>query len=480
MSRLIRTATLATALFLTGCGSAFTGYDLAPNGLPVSEDALRRGLAFEAADVYRGVLEGRQALPDDDLLRLLYAGTAARYAGRYEESSRLLDLAGYVADDRVTRSVSREAISFLTSDRALAYTPPPTERLMIPALAALNYLDAGRFEEAAVEARRIEALLDRFDEGVPAAELPYDSRVLHYFAGAVFEAAGEWNGADVAYRRAGGLADSIGTARGSPPADSMGDVVVVVEHGFVPHRVEQSVVIVLPPAQAKALKDGDIGAKAAAALDAAARILVTAADYFGDRGPYYRDRAYHGTVRLEPWREDRCRRTSGSTAWCDEEDGENPYLLRISWPVLYQPDPPAASLGIRAGTATGAVARLDLSDGTRRDLNGDRKGMIARAVLRAAAKLALTAEIEDKVSEKDETAGEIVGALVNLGTLLVERADTRSWHLLPGSLSVARIRLPAGTHDLSLVGGTGSTGTTLGTIEVRPGRTTFLTTRLWR
>jgi hypothetical protein len=106
--------------------------------------------------------------------------------------------------------------------------------------------------------------------------------------------------------------------------------------------------------------------------------------------------------------------------------------------------------------------------------------MVARTVLRAAAKLALTAEIEDRVSEKDETAGEVVGALFNIGTLLAERADTRSWHLLPASVSIVRLQLPPGTHDLTVSTGQGGDTTPLGPVEVRAGRTTFVSTRIWR
>ncbi len=109
--------------------------------------------------------------------------------------------------------------------------------------------------------------------------------------------------------------------------------------------------------------------------------------------------------------------------------------------------------------------------------------MLARTVVRAASKIALAAAAEDVVAEKDETAGRIVGALANVGTLLTERADTRSWHLLPGSVSLARLRLPAGTHELTveLDGAGGGAGTlSLGPVHVRAGRTAFVTHRLWR
>jgi uncharacterized protein len=479
-----RVAALAVALPLSGCAAMMGGYDLAPNGLTRDEDAFRRALAFEAPKAYSSVINGRGTLPDDDLLRLLYAGIAGRYAGAHDESSRLLDVASYLAEDRVTTSLSREALSLITSDRALAYVPSRTERLMIPYLAALNYAENGNFEAAAVEARRIEALVDQFNDNTAFEERPVDNRFLHLFTGAIFEAAGDWNAADVAYRRAsrtGGPWELPWAPQGTPHDDALGDVIVLVESGFVAHRVEQSVIVVLPPAQVKMLTEGSVGEKALAAVEAAARILVTASHYYGDRSGYYHDQGYRSPIHLEPWRQDRCvdGQWRGSGGRCaDVEDDGNPYLLRIAWPVLFQDPLPGGPLRVRAGElGADPVARFDLSAGVRSDFDDQRAAMLARTVARAAAKLAITTSVEGSIGKRDEAAGQIAGLLTNLGTLMSERADTRGWHLLPGSVSMVRLRLPAGSHDLSLEA---ARGAPLATVQVRPGQTTFVTTRIWR
>jgi uncharacterized protein len=479
LKRAAGVAALAVALPLTGCAAVLGGYDLAPNGLTRDEDSFRRDLAFQAPAAYRSAIDGRRNLPDDDLLRLLYAGIAGRYAGAYDESSRLLDVASYLAEDRITLSLSREALSLVTSDRALAYVPGRTERLMIPYLAALNFLEAGDRDAAAVEARRIESLLDQLHGTAPADQRPPSSRFLHYFAGAVFETAGDWNAADVAYRRAG-TAESLGTrwtgaGYGSGTGgdgDSLGDAIVLIERGFVPHRVEQSVVIVLPPTQVKRLTDGSAGEKAVAATEAAARILLTAALHRGGRSGLYRDQGFRSGIHLEPWR--------AEDPDEDEDDSDvNPYLLRISWPVLYQEPRPSAPLRVRAGEiGADAVARFDVAAGVREDFDGQRAVMLARTVARAASKVAVSAAVEHSVGKRDEAAGRIAGLLTNLGTLATERADTRGWHLLPGDIAMVRLRLPAGTHELTLDGG--AAPSQLGTVTVRPGETTFVTTRLWQ
>jgi hypothetical protein len=460
---------LAVALLFSGCAALVGSYDLAPNGLTRDEDAFRRTLAFESPKAYQTAINGGSALPDDVLLRLLFAGAAGRYAGAHEESSRLLDVASYLAEDRVTVSLSREALSLVTSDRALAYVPGPTERLMIHYLAASNYLDAGNVDAAAVEGRRIEALLDRIQGDAGPAERSRDHQFFHYLTSAIFEAAGDWNAADVALRRAGPVGESLrGRPAGGSEGVSLGDVLVLVEHGFVPHRVEQSVVIALPPGQAAMLTDGSAGEKLLAAADAATRVLLTASHQYGDRSGYYRDPGFRAPLHLEPWRGDK-----------DAGSG-TPYLLRMSWPVLYQEPVPEAPVRVRVGElAADAQARLDVAGGVRADFDAQRATILARTMVRGVAKLALSSAVEESVGKKDENVGRLAGLLTNLGTAATERADTRAWHLLPGSVSMVRLQLPAGTHELSLENGRGGV-TPVGTVTVRPGETAFVSTRLWR
>jgi uncharacterized protein len=468
VGRLRAVLLLAVAVPLAGCAAMLGGYDLAPNGLTRDDDALRRALAFEAPRAYEAMLNGKGAVPEDPLLRLLFAGMAGRHGGSPVESSRLLDVASYLAEDRVTLSLSREALSLVTSDRSLAYVPTTTERLMIPYVAALNFLEAGKLDAAAVEARRIEALLDQTLDGIAPADRPRDAAFLHHFAAAIFEAAGDYNSADVSYRRAGRIDESLGrSSRTDGGGSDMAEVVVLVERGFAPHRVEQSVVIVLPPTQAAMLTDGSAADRAVAAAEAAARVLLTASLHFGDRSGFYRDPGYRSGLRLEPWRDEKGGDGGG--------DG-TPYFLRMSWPVLFQDPIPAGPVRVRAGElGTDAIARFDVGSWTRRDFDAQRPLILARAVARAAAKLAVSAAVESSVGKRDEAAGQLAGLLANLGTAATERADTRCWHLLPGDISLVRLTLPAGTHELSL-----ESGRPFATVVLEPGETRFVSTRLWR
>ncbi|MEJ2185773.1 MAG: hypothetical protein P8Z36_07515 [Gemmatimonadota bacterium] len=467
---LLATLLLAGAASLSGCAAAFANRDLAPNGLPKPEEGLRRMLiGGNAAGAFKKVTGKDAVVPDDDLLRLLFAGALGHYAGRYDQSSQLLDVAAAVADDRVTRSISREALSFLSNDRVLPYTPSRTERLMLHYYAALDYLDMGEPGEAAVEARRIAALLDRWDGDAAPDDTPPMHRFFRYFSGVLFQAAGESNDAAVAFRHAPGYADTLSV----PGADS-GDVLVLIERGFVAHRVEQSVMIALPGRQLDRLTGGSLPEQLAEAGLVATYVLAIA-DASGYR-TYYRDNGYLHPVHFDPWGAD-CRRAG---VRCARDDDENPYLLRVAWPVYRSDRPPQDPVSIQLpdGNSVPVQRAMDVTAGELRDFSRERGSLLARTVVRAATKLALTKTVEKKVGDKNEVAGRILGILTNVGTLVTERADTRTWNVLPGSIEFVKVRLPAGRNTLVVqVDGALSP---MGTVEVPAGGSVVTSYRLWR
>src|SRR5690606_10831587 len=503
-------AALLLALALGGCAGLFSSFDVAPSGLRTSDDRLRRMLASGRAGAALEQLapEG-EADPGDALLRALYAGIVAHYAGEYELSNAAFELAVELSEDRRTTSVSRSALSLVASDRALPFQPSPSERLLIPYYAALNYLELGDTEGAAVEARRLSALLERYRTDDRADRRLHG--LLRAFAGAVFEAAGERNDADVAYRNALALGvDSVLAPTGDvrPAPDSLGDVVVLIERGFVAHRVEQGLAVLLLPEEIEVFDEGDAEERAALAAHIAARVVAHAAEslpYTGRRPATLFVTPPEGYTPPRPRRlVEECERAAandtaraakdssgsrtgaGTTRTDDKSDRcsgreRNPYLLRIAWPAYRRPAAPAAPLAVTLpdGRAEPLRATADLSDAVIRDFQAERAAIVARTIARGITKLLVSRAMESELAEKDETAGRIAGLIGNVGTALLEQADTRSWHLLPGSLGMTRVRLPAGTHALSVPDADGSS-LDIGQVEVRPGRVTFVVGRTFR
>ena len=122
-----------------------------------------------------------------------------------------------------------------------------------------------------------------------------------------------------------------------------------------------------------------------------------------------------------------------------------------------------ASLAIRSARVT-AVHR-----------SKRRGGVGTRGVARGAGKCGVTRGVKDK-------KGAVGGRIGNLGASLLERADVRSWHLLPQEITLLRIAVPAGTRELRLqVGeGAGSRLVSAGPVTVNAGTVTIVPVRLWR
>ncbi|HMS04096.1 MAG TPA: hypothetical protein PKE51_14025, partial [Gemmatimonadaceae bacterium] len=130
--------------------------------------------------------------------------------------------------------------------------------------ALLARLASDDLPAATVEARRLSALLETFAPDLDASERATHA-ALRDVAGAVFEAAGEWNDAGVAYRNAAllrgvprSLLDSLVVE--APGADSA-TLVLVVEEGFAAHYVARSVALPFDgsPAPSRRARDRRIG-----------------------------------------------------------------------------------------------------------------------------------------------------------------------------------------------------------------------------
>lgn len=439
----VHRAVLLTALvsLASGCGllrATVQSYDVGRNGIAMPQQRLREALAradFPAALGFR---------EDDALLRALNVGVSSYYASQFARSAAVLDSAALLADDRVTESVSKGAIALVTNDLAMSYQPRRTERLFIPYYAMLSYARLEQWEDAAVEARRVSALLAEYSRDRADGERSMHA-VLHSLAGAVFERAGEEQAAQVAYRNARSL---LATGSESPALRTSagdGEVLIVVERGFVAHRATESINVFFEETDRDSLGNGD--------QDATARVASRIVD----------------RMSRSDWDPRRSRRGRRGHDRDQDDDG---YWLSVALPSLrrslaHAPDMALLVDGVDAGSARiGTV----VDDAALADQGRERVALLSRAVVRAAAKYAISKAVKDK-------KGEVAGTIANVGASLLERADVRSWHLLPQEVVLLRVRLPSGQHHLQVA--SGGDVVDVGLVNVRPGTVTLGTARLW-
>ncbi|MDP2480868.1 MAG: hypothetical protein Q8W51_04555 [Candidatus Palauibacterales bacterium] len=471
---------LLACLALSGCAALLRPFDRAPSGLSRWDQSVRDELVAGRFDSALALAGPDRADAGDDLLRLEYEGILAHYAGMPDRSRAALGAASQLAEDRYTRSLSRTLLSFFTGDRTRAYDPPLVDRLFLHYYGALDYLATGDDEDAAVEARRLEQRLalagdeseDPGERGLAAA--------MHAFAGTVFEAAGRSGEAAVSYRLARRAAGDTTRDEGSTPVPAAearpapvgegtrpsvdeGTVVVVLERGFVAHRVERSLTLLLWPGELTALRT-------AASGDVSAR------------------------RRGETVADDVARRSLGLVPVSDgpgpgHGEGSDPYLLRVAWPTYAAGRVPDARIRLLApgvGSDSLIATELgvaDVSTAVRSDFARQAPGILARTLVRAVAKRVAVEAVKKTASRKDETLGEIVGLAANVTSALLEQADTRGLDLLPARVRLVRVRVPAGRHRLHLEvlepGRPRPRSLDLGVVHVEAGRVVVVPVRIW-
>ena len=413
-------AIFVALLGASGCATlraTVAAYDTGPRGIARPQQQLRDALAradFPVALAWR---------EDDELLRELSVGASSYYAAQFARSAVLLDSAALLADDRITKSVAGNALALITNDLARPYQPRRTERLFISYYGMLSHVRLEQWEDAAVEARRLSALLAQYAADRTDSERATHA-TLHYLAAVVFERAGERGEAQVAYRCARALlAQQVERARGNG-TNGEGDVLVVVERGFVAHRATEAINLFL----------GD-----------------------SDRDS------------LAPHRPRRGHDRDGD----DDDDGG--YWLSIALSSVRRAERVVGEPMLLVDGATVASVRVAalLDEATIADEGRERTALLARAVARAAAKYVVTKAVRDK-------KGQVAGSIANIGASLLERADNRSWHLLPQEITLLRVHAPAGQRQLQLAIGSEERRIELGPVSVRAGMVSITAVRLWR
>ena len=119
------------------------------------------------------------------------------------------------------------------------------------------------------------------------------------------------------------------------------------------------------------------------------------------------------------------------------------YLLRVAIPAYRSNRPRIA--GINADTAYGGVSGVlveDIEAAAMKTFESELPTIMLRTVVRGVLKY-----LSFRRANRE---GETVGRLVNLLNVVTESADTRSWQTLPNQIFLVRMRLPEGTHNITL------------------------------
>lgn len=387
----------------------------------------------------------REVFPDstgrDRLLYLMELGNLARYAGDHRVARAALLRAESLSDNQRGTAYDQEAAALLTSDLAREFTGADYEKVFINYALAASFAATGDFENALVEARRVNQKLRVFNSDYGENPNRYiDDAFVRYFMGMLYEADGELSDALVSYRLALQIYEGDYARNYGVP---------------VPERLKVDLLRLADATGYESL------------LSEYNERWPGLASYDGIRGTDTGEIV----VVLE----------SGSIAARHEESHsvvtEN-RVFNISLPAISaRPRRHVAATVMIAGNSAQFFLVQDMNELARQNLQ-DHAG---RDVLRAAARTLVKAgvsELGEQIAEDasgDSTVGDAVGLVLSIVGAVTDRADLRAWLTIPAQIHVARVRVPAGTWPVDIaVNGRASV---LSPVQVGPGETVFVFVR---
>ncbi len=353
----------------------------------------------------------------DAALHHLNKGTLLRLQGKYAESNKHLDIAKNLAEKLNAISITEQLASVSLNDTMKAYEGLPSEQLMLYSFKALNYLQMNDVDAAAVEARQFDIKQGLIAKNNSNAKY-LSGAFVRYLNGMVYEAAGERDSARIEMQKAVDGYKAQNSGFGVPQA-----LLADLDRLKQDKSASSEVVFILHNGLGPSLDEVTI------------RVI--------------NPNPQHGSI-----------------------------LLSLSVPQFSRRSVPVSRV-VLSGNSNSATSEVveDVNDIAEKSLNDRLPIITARAVARLVLKNLAAKETKKNNAQLGEFRF-LADILVDIGTAVSERADTRSWSLLPGNINMARLSLPAGMHNLTATYYSAN-GSILATreykdVEVKPGRKTFV------
>jgi hypothetical protein len=421
--------------------------------------------------------------------RVLYGmdrGMTLQLAGDYQQSNAVLEQAEEELDRLYTRKVRTETLAFMTNDTALPYEGDPYEQVLINVLKALNYAVLGEWQDALVEARRIDHRLNVLSDRTKEKNAYRDDGLARYLSGLLYESTGDVNNAFIAYRKAYETYEATRAwSRTAVPSQLREDLLRTAEalhftqelaeyqHMFPDSRWETSQAlqrlaqVVVISYNGRAPRKEDQFLDLPISLDALQLVLL-------NRGILQPNRQSNQAVDSVLY-------------------GLSGRVVRVALPRLVpqKTQVPVDRVSLIQDNGTRVALNSELVHNVTaladKALSERMAGITVKALARAATKFALaeaTTRGAQQAAGKD--AGPWVGLLVGLLTkglaVASEEADKRSWQTLPDEIHLARVWVPPGRYQVQSQSDGGSHDTlkpeAMRTLSLGSGETAVLIQRV--
>jgi hypothetical protein len=435
-------AVLAFVL-LAGCGPSVNRYLLIEASLRADDP--------KGADAIVAVAEKDYGAKS----RVLYGmdrGMTLQLAGDYQQSNAVLEQAEEELDRLYTRRISTETLAFMTNDTALPYEGDPYEQVLINVLKALNYARLGQWQDALVEARRIDHRLNVLSDRTKAKNAYRDDGFARYLSGILYESTGDVNNAFIAYRKAYETFDATRAwSHTDVPSQLREDLLRTAEAlHFTQELAEYRSVF------------PDTRWETSQALQQLAQVVVIS---YNGRAPRKEDQFLDLPISLDALQLVLLNRGFSQANQHSNRPvdtvlyGLNGRVVRVALPRLVpqKTHVPVDRVNLIPDNGTRVTLNTELVHNVTaladKALSERMAGITAKALARAATKFALA---EGATRGAQQAAGKDaapwVGLLVGLLTkglaVASEEADKRSWQTLPDEIHLARVWVPPGRYQV--------------------------------
>src|SRR3972149_3931808 len=124
----------------------------------------------------------------NEVLYFLDRAMVLHLAGRYTESNTFLDKAESGMEELYTRRITAEAGAMLTNDNLLPYEGEDFEKVMVNVIGALNYVYMHQWDDALVEARKVDHKLNTLNDKYEKKNVNKEDAFARYLSGLLYEA----------------------------------------------------------------------------------------------------------------------------------------------------------------------------------------------------------------------------------------------------------------------------------------------------
>ncbi len=440
--------TVAMAVIFSACGGPSRSYKMQLNAQLSQQDyAAAEALLAKNKDFEYG--QKNQVLYDFD------DGAILHHDGKYKESDASFDRAEQRMEELYTKSVTKTAGMVVLNDTTVDYAGEPFERALAHVYRALNYVFLGMPDEALVESRKVEIFLEELNARFQDKSVYKDDAFARYLDALLYADVGQMDDARISMQKAMEAYAWYATSYGTPtprfessslsvPVPLQGELVFIHYNGLAPLKVSKSFQVAWGQGLAMAHASNDTEA--------------------------------HGTQFTNALR-------AGITG----------HAITVAYPE-YQAQPcfiQNSEVVVDGAESSPTILMEDIQAIAAKTLQ-DRMPLIkARAVTRAVVKFVLAkaaADAAGRVCDLKFGSGwqgavcrSVASGLSQGAAAATEIADTRCWGTLPAQIRMARLKVPAGKHTIT-VNFKNAVGAIISShvfsdIEIKKGKRTYLSYR---